>query len=241
MSVLKTQVLNEILLIMPLFLCFIRCWSMIISGQQRTACQALQPWVMHPTEKVHLYQRVKPAPTCQSTHCTWAGWNKDTGTSYDNQMEPSLRWVIYAISRCVWIHLFTVRALKWECRKSDLKVFLWQLQECIPFLNHSVTPRATWTISTKLIFWSLNEEWEPYTHYQLTLRLCCVLMVLNHNLTDGAPMWVNTPHGISITGVTLSLCVASRPVHSRWSIWVVVHSHTQHIHTDKCSFCLTKS
>lgn len=82
-----------------LCVCLIRWLSMTISGQRRTSRQALQP-LMNPRGRVQLYQRERPAPMWQSSPCTWAGWNKDTGTSSASQMGLSVRWDTNCVLLC---------------------------------------------------------------------------------------------------------------------------------------------
>lgn len=75
-------------------MCLFRWQSMTISGQRRMPWWALQPPLMTRIGKVTPYQRATPASMWQSTPCSWAASNKDTGTSSDNQMGLSLRWDI---------------------------------------------------------------------------------------------------------------------------------------------------
>lgn len=84
---------------LPSCLCLIRWQFMTMYGQWKTPWLALQ-LLVNPQERVHPYQRERPAPMWRSTPYTLMGWNKDTGTSCDNRMGLSLRWdinILYTI------------------------------------------------------------------------------------------------------------------------------------------------
>lgn len=80
--------------------CFplIRWLSMTTSGQEKSPRPTLWcPAVMIPCGRERRYQRTRPAHTWWSTPCTRVGWNRDTDTSYDSQMEPSLRFEVHKL------------------------------------------------------------------------------------------------------------------------------------------------